>query len=158
MLLLSPFYRRGDWGTEQINNVVKVTQLGSGSTRKRIRPLDLASSGLTSSHCPWWLNSIRSRTWVFFPVGLIPFPLPPSFPLARSCYWCPYCLLFLSQGREEEAKGRDWKTKGRSCWETPEDARRRLNRWQEAFQMLHSERFISQGIFFPETLLIIPLF
>lgn len=42
--------------------------------------IGLASSGLISSDCPWRLNSIQSRTWVLFPVGLVLFLLPPSSP------------------------------------------------------------------------------
>lgn len=63
-----------------------------------------------------------------------------------------HACYFLS-GREEEAKGRDWKEKGRSCWETPEDARRWLVWGQEAIQVFHPQRLISQGMFLPEILI-----
>lgn len=122
--------------------------VGKGQ-RQSVEAVELTSLVPPLRH-PWGRDGFFSRTWVFF---LWDCALPPqhSFLLAWS-WWTPLLFVLSLLGREEEAKGRDWKAKGRSCWETPEDARRWFVRRQEALQMFRSQRVISQGIFFPRKL------
>lgn len=50
--MVSPFYKWGNWGTEKLNTLPKVTQLESSGATIQVRPSD--SGALTFIYCMLW--------------------------------------------------------------------------------------------------------
>ena len=68
--MVSPFYKRGNWGTEKLNNLPKVTQLESSRATIQVRPSDSGSLAFISCtlwppvQCRWGNQRLSSLGWL----------------------------------------------------------------------------------------------